>query len=186
MNDENTPGPSAADTAREKASEAGRQCDSALEEIKDNFGLLLELRDRKIRELERKLAEEATEAAKPCLLVVDDAESTSAILHWYLDGKAVEVVCVAGSQALEQIRSQSYDAIMLEASTCVAADVDGMDLCRELGKKGLGDTVIVMSSRPGDRVKNAVEQAGAMFLRKPFKREEVVQIVRNVPLRRKK
>jgi CheY-like chemotaxis protein len=186
MNDENPPRPSVADTAKEKAGAAGRQYDSAIEEIKENFGMLLELRDRKISELQGKLAKRTAEAVKPRLLVVDDAESTSAIMGWYLDGQAVEVVCVAGSQALERLRSEIFDAIILEASTSVAADVDGMALCRELCGSGQGNTVIVMSSRPGNRIRDSVEKAGAIFLRKPFKREEVVEIVRNIHPRIKK
>ncbi len=186
MNNESPPRPSVAATARENASEAGRQYNSAVEEIKENFNLLLELRDRKIRELEAKLAKGAPEAVKPRLLVVDDSDSTGAIVNRYLDGQAVEVVCVTGSQAAEQLRSKTFNAVMIEASASVAEDVDGMSLYRQLCGRGQGDTVIVMSSRPGDKIRNCAEETGATFLRKPFKREQLLELVRNICLKRKK
>ena len=183
MNNGHSPQPSPAETARQKADEASEQRDGALEEIKENFGLLLDLRDRKIRDLEGKLAKGTPEAVTPRLLVVDDAESTGAIMDRYLEGQAVEVVCVAGSQALERLRSETFDTILLEASTLIAADMDGMTFCRELRGKGQGETIVVMSSRPGNRVRNAVEEAGALFLRKPFKRDKVIEIMRSARLR---
>ena len=186
MNDGIAQTASVADSALEKAGEARQRCDSTIEEIKENYDLLLEVRDRKIKELQGKIAEGTPETVKPRLLVVDDAESTSAIMNRYLDGQPVEMVCVAGSQSLEQLRSGVFDAIMLEASTSVSEKVDGLTLCQALCKKGKESIVVVTSSRPGDKIKHSVEEAGARFLRKPFKRDEVIEIVRSTCLRKRK
>ena len=55
MSDEAPEQASRAETARRKAKEADRKCADTIEEIKRHFGVLLELRDRKIKVLEEKL-----------------------------------------------------------------------------------------------------------------------------------
>jgi CheY-like chemotaxis protein len=153
---------------------------NTVEEIKDKFGLLLELRDRKIGQLEEKLATRRPQRTKSRILIVDDSQSTAEIVDRYLHGQPVELVSVTGSQALEHVHSQEYAAIMLEAASSIEADVNGISLCQELCEGGKAERVIVMSSRPGDKIKNLVEGAGAAFLRKPFSREHVVQLLRDV------
>lgn len=56
MSDEFPDEDSRAEAARRKAEEANQSYTDTLEEIKEHFGVLLELRDRRIGELERKLA----------------------------------------------------------------------------------------------------------------------------------
>jgi len=152
---------------------------NTIEEIKKKFGLLLELRDRQIKDLTEKLARAERERPKPRLLIVDDAKSTGQIVNRYLEGQRVEVVQVAGDQARKRLGSEDYGAIMLEAASIIEPRVDGLGLCRELCEQGRGGSVIVMSSRPGDRIKGRVEQAGAMFLRKPFQRDQLVRLMRS-------
>ncbi len=149
-------------------------------DIKNRFGLLLDLRDRKIKQLEEKLAKGVPPTTKARLLIVDDAESTSQIVGRYLHGQPVEIVSATGHEALEHVHAHKYDAILLEAVSSIQAGVDGLSLCQELCEKGNAAKVVVMSSRPGDRIKNLAEDAGAGFLRKPFKREHVVQLLRNI------
>ncbi len=111
---------------------------------------------------------------------MDDSESTAEIVNRYLHGQPIEVVSVRGAQAREHVRSQKYDVIMLEAASPIEADVDGVSLCLELCEKGKAERIIVMSSRPGDKIKTLAEGAGAAFLRKPFRREHVVQLLRDI------
>ena len=186
MNNGNASTTSDADATLKKAGDAQERCDGIVQEIKEHYDLLLDLRDREIGELKGKLAKRPPAAVKPRLLVVDNAQSMSAIMNRYLEGQTVEVVCVAGSQALAQLRLGAFDAIMLEASTYVSEKVDGLTLCHGLCNEGLGHIVVVTSSRPGDRIRNSVEQAGARFLRKPFKRKDVVEILRNIRPRNRK
>lgn len=162
-----------------RAQDIKQDLGNAVGEIKNRFGLLLELRDRKIKKLEQKLASKGSQRAKSRLLVVDDSASTAEILNRHLNGQPVEVVSVEGKQALEHVHSERYHAIMLEATSSIEADVDGLSLCQELCRTGKAENVIVMSSYPGDRVKDLVEEAGAAFLRKPFRREHVVQLLRD-------
>lgn len=182
MSDKEPTTTSLGDVARERAREAGKRCDSASERIRENLALLLELRDRRIRKLEEKLAKAAPERARHRVLVVDDAESMTELMNRYLEGQPVEVVCVLGNDLLHRLRSRpdDYDAIMIEPTACIQPNVDGMALCRQLCERGKGDRVIVMSSRPGDKIKNSVEEEGATFLRKPFGREQLLRLMRDV------
>ncbi len=186
MSDEDPTKSSLADIAREKARKAASDYDKTVEEIKENYDLLLDLRDHKIEELNEKLANRTHETVKLRLLVVDDAESTSEIMNRYLEGQPVEVVCVAGNQALDHLRCENYDAIMIEATNPIEPNVDGLALCRKLCGSGKGESVIVMSSRPGDKLKNSVAEAGAAFLRKPFRRWQLIELMRNVLLKEQK
>lgn len=168
------------DVKRERSVETIRKdVDDTIVDIKEHFGLLLKLRDRKITDLETKLEGSTRENARRLILVVDDAESTPDIMKRYLEGQPVDVVCVGGDRAMDHVEAEDHEVVLIEAAVAVGPDVDGMALCRELCEKDKGERVIVMSSRPGNTIKNAVERLGAGFLRKPFGRAELVQLVRN-------
>ena len=185
MSDENPTTTSLADVAKEKTRQAEREYDNTVEEIKENFDLLLEMRDRQIAELQQKVENRTQEKPKLRLLVVDDAESTSDIVNRYLECPPVEVAYAASHHSVDQIRSENYDAIMIEATNVIEPDVDGMAFCGQLCEKGKGQSVIVLSSRPGDRIKNAVEEADATFLRKPFRRGQLIKIVQDIRVNQK-
>jgi CheY-like chemotaxis protein len=155
-------------------------------ELKQKYGLLLEQRDRRIEDLAAKLAEGPPEKPKCRVLIVDDAESTAAIVNRYLQGFPAEITHIAAAQAREHVRSYEYDAILIEVAGVIEPGVDGMTLCRQLCEGGDRKYVVAMSSRPGDRVKNRVEKAGANFLRKPFRRAQLVQLMQNTLLREKR
>ncbi len=169
----------------ESGSEHGRTVEeirgdfgNTVQEIKEKYTALLELRDRKIQRLEGTLARGARQEAKRrLLLVIDDAQSTAEIMGRYLQGRPVKIVCVAGRQALEQLRLRDYDEIVIEAACVVEPDVDGLALFQQVCEDGGSENVIVMSSRPGDSIRNAVEQAGARFLRKPFRPEQLLELL---------
>ena len=154
-----------------------------VEQIKEKWSLLLDLRDRRIKDLEGKMAQGKQEEPESPLLVVDDADSTAQILNRYLQGQQVAVLHVVGDQARDHIDSRNYAVILIEATGVVEPNVDGLALSQQLCEAGKGNNVVVMSSRPGDAIKHRVEQAGATFLRKPLRREQVVQLVRKNLLR---
>ncbi len=190
MNDDQSPQTSAGEAPAEAPSEVLQDYDESVDaitdrvdgkitDIKQHFGLIVDRRDRKITELQ-------ASSARRRLLVIDDAQSTVDILKGYLKGQRINVVGCSGKLARGLLESENFDAIMIEESVVVEAKVNGLVLCRELCDKGKGKSVIVMSSRPGDKIKNSVEQVGAAFLRKPFKGLELVRRVRDALLRVKK
>jgi CheY-like chemotaxis protein len=148
--------------------------------LKQKYGSLLEQRDRWIKDLAARLTQEPPEKPRRRVLIVDDAESTVAIVSRYLEGYPVEIAHVAAAQARERLRSHEYDAILVEVACVIEPDVDGMTLCRKLCEGGDRKLVVAMSSSPGDKVKNCVAEAGAIFLRKPFQRAELVKLVQNM------
>lgn len=190
MNDDQLPRTSAGQTPTATPSEVLQDHDESVDsikdrvdgkitDIKDHFGLMVDRRDRKITDLK------ASNAPRR-LLIIDDAQSTVDILKGYLKGQRINVVGCSGKLARGLLESENFDAIMIEESVVVEAKVNGLALCRELCDKGRGKNVIVMSSRPGDKIKNSVEQAGAVFLRKPFNGLALVQRVRDALVREKK
>ena len=169
---------SAVDTKHDRPiAEIQQEFGQTIEDVKQRFGLLLDLRDQRIQELQGELAGAAREKPKPRLLIVDDAESTPEIFHRYLEGQHVELSWTAADEASSHLDSQSYDCVIVEATSVIAPDVDGLDVCRSLCEAGRADKVIVMSSRPGDGAKNTIEEVGARFLRKPFRRAELIKHV---------
>jgi len=184
-----SPMPACAEQQTESAKSETDDIDQSIIEIRNEFGntvneisnkydLLLNLRDRRIEDLEHKLAENKQDTSKRRLLIVDNSDSTAAIVNRYLQGLPVEINHVPSHQAHNHTLLQDYDAIMLEAANDIEPNRDGLTLCRQLCEAGQGDRVIVMSSRPGDKVKHCVEQAGAAFLRKPFRREHLMQAIK--------
>ena len=191
MNDDHSTQTSPGETAGGQASETGRdydepvdaireRVDGKIDDIKLRFGSIVDAEERKVAELETK------HAKRRRLLVVDDAQSTEDILNGYLEGQPVEIFCTSGNRARALLDSEDYDAIMIEASVVIEPGVEGLDLCRELCGGGKVKSVIVLSSHPGDRIRESVEQAGAAFLRKPFKGLELMRLIGQMLLGEKK
>lgn len=147
-------------------------------EIKQKFTLLLDLRDQRIKDLEGRIGLEKQEKPNACLLVLDDAQSTTDLLERYLAALPIDVIHVPGDQAHDRFAADDHATIMIEAACSIEPGVDGLSLCRQLCEEGKGDRVIIMSSRPGDTVKKSTEQAGAFFIRKPFRREQLAKIIK--------
>lgn len=156
---------------------------STVSDLKQRYGLLLEQRDRQIKDLTTKLIQGPPEKPKRRVLVVDDARSTAEIVSHYLEGHAVEVIQIAASGTAEAIIADEYDAMMIEAACVVEPGVDGAGLCRRLCAQENHKTLILTSSRPGDKVKNDAEKAGARFLRKPFRRAQLLELIRETLLK---
>jgi CheY-like chemotaxis protein len=158
---------------------------STVVEIKQRYTLLLDERERRIKELATKLAQGPSKPPPRHVLIIDDAESTGAIAVCYLKAEAVEVTRVAAAGARAALQSRAHDAVLIEATCVIEPGVDGLTLARQLRDGGDGKPVVVMSSRPGDKVRVCVEQAGAMFLRKPFGRAQLLELVRGTLLKEK-
>lgn len=189
MTDENSTNTSPGNAAREEAQRAINDRGSTIEQIKESFGLLLDLRDRKIKQLEKKLFEATQKEAKTSLLVIDDALSMAGLMKRYLTGEPMTVVCIASNKAIEHLARKTYDVIMIESTAKVQENMDGVAFCKKfnsrLQKKGKTITMVLMSSRPGEQIKNEAEEAGASFLRKPFNRDQFLTLMRDVHVRGK-
>ena len=153
--------------------------------LKQKYGTLLEQRDLQIRDLADKLAKGPPKEPKRRMLIVDDAGSTGEMVNHYLEGYPVDVVYVAAAQARDRLGSEEYDVILVEAAGVIDPGMDGLALGRQLCESGDQQSVVVMSSRPGDRIKNLVEADGAIFLRKPFRRSQLLELMRGA-LRKEK
>lgn len=174
-----------ADKYRNGLDEVKREFGDTVKEVQEHFRVLLELRDDRIAVLDQELAKAQQQRANARVLLIDDAESTVEITDRHLEEYPIDVVGVGGSQAADHLRSESYDAIMIEATSSIKPGVDGMGLFQELCESGKGRSVVVMSSRPGEKIRHAVERAGGAFLRKPFEREQLVGLVSQIVLREK-
>ena len=87
--------------------------------------------------------------AKKHILIVDDDLILSETLCEQLemqDGFAASHVQTA-ADALEKLREQSFDAILLDARL---PDQDGRDLCRTLRAQGVGVPIIILTAMSGD------------------------------------
>lgn len=118
--------------------------------------------------------------ATPRILIVDDEVDIRRLLRRVLTEKGFEVVEASkGSEALELVKTQTPDIILLDA---MLPEVHGFDICRRIkGSKRYGHIPIVMVSAiyRGWRFAEDLKQSYgvAAFLEKPFKISDVVGAV---------
>ncbi len=111
------------------------------------------------------------------VLLVEDERKISAYLRRGLEeaGYAVDVA-YTGSEALDWVEKADYDAMILDI---LLPEVDGLTVCREIRKRGMKATVLMLSARDtvDDRV--AGLDAGADdYLVKPFAMKELLARLR--------
>jgi DNA-binding response OmpR family regulator len=111
------------------------------------------------------------------LLVVEDEARIASFLVKGLSDQGYSVECVAtGAQALERGRDPELDLLILDLGL---ADMDGLEVLRELRKEGRWLPVIIVTAR--GEVEDRVEglNVGADdYLTKPFAFEELLARVR--------
>ncbi len=121
-------------------------------------------------EMPRAAATVSTNAATPFrILVVDDVADNRNVLERRLQREGHAVVCADdGLRALEEIRAQAFDLILLDI---MMPEIDGFEVLRQL--KQSPDTVdipvIMISARDDlDSVVRCIEQGAEDHLPKPF------------------
>ncbi|MBF0243992.1 MAG: response regulator transcription factor [Planctomycetes bacterium] len=166
---------------KEKAEATARECRQVLEELRENFTTMLQLKDRRIAELEKQLAAVPKPAVKKGLkmLLIDDAESTHEIVAEYLKQKNVQLTAIRGEKAMSAQLGE-FEVIMVEAACGVKKDIDGLELCRRLAGKGWSKRLVVLSSRPGEEIKQLAEEKELLFLRKPFRRSDLIAVLKHI------
>jgi two-component system response regulator MprA len=111
------------------------------------------------------------------ILVVDDEPSVRTALHraLRLDGYDVDLAA-NGADALDALSTAARDAVLLDV---LMPGIDGLEVCRELRRRGDHTPVLMLTARDGVADRVAGLDAGADdYLVKPFHLEELLARVR--------
>lgn len=115
------------------------------------------------------------------VLIVEDEPSTLELIASYLQDAGFQVVSVNNAKsALEQTASEKPDLVITDM---VMPGMSGLEFCRSLKKNPETQQIPVMActskNQDLDRVW-AKKQGVALYLTKPFTREEILQAVRSL------
>ena len=112
------------------------------------------------------------------ILVVDDEAAVRESLERSLRFEGYEVVVVAGdgAEALERVRQDRPDAVVLDV---LMPRLDGLEACRRLRARGDDLPLLLLTARDGvaDRV-NGLDVGADDYLVKPFALEELLARLR--------
>jgi two-component system OmpR family response regulator len=112
------------------------------------------------------------------VLIVDDERRIREVLEYALDKDGYRVTSAAdGAEALAAFERDPPDLVVLDV---MLPDLDGLELCRRLRKRGA--TPVLFLSARGDEVDRIVglEVGGDDYLTKPFSTRELLARVRAV------
>jgi len=112
------------------------------------------------------------------ILVVDDEEKIRELVGEYLKREGFAVTHAgSGSEALERVRSSSFDAAVLDL---MMPGLDGLEVCREIRK--FSDLPVIMLTARGDEIDRVLglELGADDYLVKPFSPRELVARVKAV------
>lgn len=113
------------------------------------------------------------------ILIIDDTKENLRVLGTILVADGFQVsVAQSGSDALEIVRHNSPDLILLDISMPV---MDGFETCKELKKDELTSKIPVIfltAHKDVEYKKKAFAAGGVDYITKPFQREEVVARVK--------
>ncbi len=113
------------------------------------------------------------------VLIVDDEKNIRMTLKKALKGAGYKVkTAINGEDCLEKIEEEDFPVILLDKKL---PGIDGLDVLRELNELNYHPKVIMITGY--GNVESAVEtmKLGAVdFLQKPFKPEEIIQLVDKV------
>lgn len=140
-----------------------------------------------LRASSRRYLRIAAENGAVRVLVVEGAPPLAQLLAAGLDEEGCQVdVAGRGDEALQMVRTTTYDVIVLDATLL---DLSGVALCASMRNSGIGIPVLVLSARDAVEDRIAALEAGADdCLTKPFAFAELVArlhtLSRRGPLRR--
>jgi two-component system sensor histidine kinase/response regulator len=123
--------------------------------------------------------QEKTPVPDPIILVVDDIRQNIQVVGGILNENGYEVMpATSGSQALERIKTQMPDLILLDF---MMPDVNGIDVCRQL--KGNPETkkipiIFLTASTEMEHLVQAFEAGAVDYVTKPFQAAELLARVR--------
>jgi PAS domain S-box-containing protein len=119
------------------------------------------------------------------ILCVDDDPEVLTFIGRLLEGEGVEVDrCTSGTEALERIATREYGLVLLDIAM---PGIDGWETCRRIKSDPSlqGIKVYMVTAKPVDPRSPRTQEAGADgMLAKPFKSEDLVELVRGFALSR--
>lgn len=113
----------------------------------------------------------------PSALIVDDAPTVRVVLGRMLRHAGVDTFEAGDERTMESIReAHQFDVVFLDLNL---GNVNGLDLLREMRRRGDRTPVVVVSAGRSVRVVQEVLTAGIVdFIAKPFERERVIRALR--------
>jgi DNA-binding response OmpR family regulator len=111
------------------------------------------------------------------VLLVDDDPEICRFLSMLLEIEGyAPVVAADADQALSVCARDEPQAILVDIAM---PDVDGLELCRLLRRRGIACPILVVSARPGhDLTRKAMEAGADEFVRKPFDNADLLARLR--------
>jgi len=112
------------------------------------------------------------------VLLVDDDPEICRFLAMLLEIEGYEPVMASGAQeALDACVGAPPAAILVDIAM---PDVDGLELCTLLRRRGVTCPILVVSARPGHELTRKAIEAGAdEFIRKPFDNADLLARLRS-------
>lgn len=111
------------------------------------------------------------------ILVVEDEETIAGLVSYNLRKEGFEVIISGdGLEALEKIKSEKFDLIILDI---MLPGMDGYDICRLIRKEDISIPVIMLSAKNEELDKVlGLELGGDDYVTKPFSPRELIARVR--------
>jgi two-component system chemotaxis response regulator CheY len=121
----------------------------------------------------------ATVIKKLNVLIIDDNETTRAVLRMIIQGDHFDVIgeATTGSAGLDRVRRMKPDIVCLDISM---PDADGLDILQEIKNESKGTMVLmVTASNDLKTVQTAIERGASGFIIKPFNSGTVLDTLEN-------
>lgn len=115
--------------------------------------------------------------ASPKVLVVEDHISIAQTIELYLNKSGIFTVhCSDGEQAIEAIKKQSFDLILLDI---MLPGQDGFAVCRKIRENMAMPVLMLTAKSTEDDIIDGLELGADDYITKPFKPRELVARVKS-------
>ena len=117
------------------------------------------------------------------MLIIDDEEIVLKSCRKIFEAEGFEVVTTANPQeGLKLVSDKTFDVILVD---WMMPGFDGMDVVEEIDKRSPSSTVIMISGYPAvGRATEAMKRGAMDYVAKPFRPEEIIEVVKKA-VRRK-
>ncbi|WP_295890759.1 transporter substrate-binding domain-containing protein [uncultured Vibrio sp.] len=140
-----------------------------------SFELSFEL-GKKPETVETLVKNDLSETNNLHVLLVEDNELNQELAMAFLEKLGVEVdLAVNGEQAVEQVRSNQYDAVLMDIQMPV---LDGYNATKQIREFDKETTIVAMSANRADDVKDKTRQSGMNgFVEKPIAIDALAKVL---------